>query len=240
MAHQVPTMLGYHGNELRWYDELLGGKNEWRNLGNPALWDLFAVRYLIAGEAIQAPGWHQVLGPVPTTTGPQAWLYEADSVPAYARVLPAAVKVPEAQLIPTVLNPRFPVDRVVLYPDTVAVTPAPIGDSMPAPAPVTAQISAWAPGRIAVRLAGVAASQTYLVLSENWYPDWTAIVDGKSVPTLRAQYSLLSVPLPPGAKEVTFEMRSPAYERGRLITLVSLAGALLLLLVPAARRRTNG
>src|SRR2546422_11607594 len=30
-AFDVPQVLGYHGNELRYYDELLGGKNEWRN-----------------------------------------------------------------------------------------------------------------------------------------------------------------------------------------------------------------
>ena len=40
MAHDIQTMLGYHGNEVRFYDELLGGKNEWRNAGSPTLLDL--------------------------------------------------------------------------------------------------------------------------------------------------------------------------------------------------------
>src|SRR5207302_2026812 len=31
-AFDVPQVLGAHGNELRYYDELLGGKNEWRNI----------------------------------------------------------------------------------------------------------------------------------------------------------------------------------------------------------------
>lgn len=240
MAHHIPTMLGYHGNELRWYDELLGGKNQWQNLGNPILWDLFAVRYLVAGEAIKAPGWHPVMGPVPTTAGVPAWLYEADALPEYARVLPAAVKVPEAQIIATVLDPRFPANRVALYPDTVNISLAAIGDSVPAPAPVQARVTAWAPGRMTVQLTGQASTTTYLVISENWYPDWAATVDGKPATTLRAHYSLLSVALPSGAREVVLEMRSAAYQRGRMISLASLGATLLLLLVPVFRRRANG
>jgi hypothetical protein len=240
MAHHIPTLLGYHGNELRWHDELLGGKNQWRNLGNPILWDLFAIRYLVAGEAIQAPGWHLVMGPVPTATGVPAWLYEADSIPPYARVVPAAVKVPESQIIATVLDPRFPANRVALYPDTVSISPAAIGDSVPPPAPVQARVVEWAPGRMTVQLTGQASTTTYLMISENWYPDWAAIVDGKPAPTIRAQYSLLSVELPPGAREVVFETRSAAYERGRMISLASLGATMLLLLLPVFRRRTNG
>jgi uncharacterized membrane protein YfhO len=91
-----------------------------------------------------------------------------------------------------------------------------------------------------VQLTGKASTTTYLVVSENWYPDWAATVDGKPAATLRAQYSLLSVALPPGAREVVLEVRSTAYQRGRMISLASLGATLLLLLVPAFRRRTHG
>src|SRR5205807_53831 len=47
-AFDVPQVLGAHGNELRYDDELLGGKNEWRNIGYLQLWDVLAVRYVIA------------------------------------------------------------------------------------------------------------------------------------------------------------------------------------------------
>ena len=43
-------------------------------------------------------------------------LYERDTVPPYVRVLPAAAKVPEEQLVPTVIDPRFPVSGVVVFP----------------------------------------------------------------------------------------------------------------------------
>jgi hypothetical protein len=56
MGRGVPQLLGYHGNELRRFDELFGGKNEWINQTNLALWDLFAVRYVVLRQ--QTPGYH--------------------------------------------------------------------------------------------------------------------------------------------------------------------------------------
>ena len=237
MAHHIPTLLGYHGNELRWFDELVGGKNVWRNLGNPRIWDLFAVGYLIAPQPLDAPGWTAVMGPVSTATGGQAWLYQADVVPAYARVLPAAAKVPEAQIIPTLLDQRFPADQVVLLPDTVSVTPQPIPDSLAIATPAT--VTAWQPGRMTVRLPPSAAP-SWLQISENWYPDWMAVVDGQPVQTVRGQFSLLTVPVPAAAQEVTLEFRSAAFERGRLISYAALAMALGLLLGPGVVRRRPG
>jgi len=43
--------------------------------------------------------------------------------------------------------------------------------------------------------------------------------------------------VPPGAKQVAFEFRSPEYVRGRLITLLSLAIVAGVFLVPRFRRR---
>ena len=49
---------------------------------------------------------------------------------------------------------------------------------------------------------------------------------------LRAQHTLLSVEVPPGAREVAFVFRSRAYERGRLIALLSLVLIGVLIVVP--------
>src|SRR5437879_2945677 len=69
----VPQVLGYHGNELRYYDELLGGRGEWRNIGFLPLWDLLAVRYAIAPAEAKGidsiPGYRRVLDTVPIPNG---------------------------------------------------------------------------------------------------------------------------------------------------------------------------
>jgi uncharacterized membrane protein YfhO len=65
-------------------------------------------------------------------------------------------------------------------------------------------------------------------VSENWYKDWTAMVDGKPGVVRRADHALLSVDLPPGAKQVTLTFDSPEYATGKMVSLVSLLLALAL------------
>jgi hypothetical protein len=237
MAHDIQTMLGYHGNEIRFYDELLGGKGQWRYAGNPNLIDLLAVRYLLLPEAQPVPGFHQVLGPVPTTPGTPAVLYERDTIPPYARVVSGAAKLAEDQLVPTVIDPRFPSNAIALYPDTAGLRPEPIrGGQVPVAAPVRPTVADWAPGQMRITLEGAAAKPTYLIIGENWYPDWHASVDGKPAPLHRADHTLLSVELPPGAKQVSLYFASAAYARGKLVTFAALLVTLALLGAPLLRR----
>ncbi len=225
MAHRIMTMLGYHGFEIRYYDELLGGKNEWRNAGAPNLHDLLAVRYLLLPENQAVPGFHHVLGPVATTPGSIGVLLERDTVPAYVRVVPGAAKLPEGQVVATIVDARFPVNSVVVLPDTASIKPEPLrtqGDSTP----VRATLAEWAPGKMRVTLQGSDPRPTYLVVAENWYPDWHAQVDGKSVAVHRGNHTLLTVALPSGAREVTFSFGSARYRLGRVVTLLAVLAAL--------------
>ena len=238
MAHDLLTMLGYHGQEIRFYDELLGGKGQWKYAGNPNLHDLTSVRFLLLPQPQDVPGFHQVLGPVTTTPGAPAVLMERDTVPPYVRVVSGAAKLPDDQVPPTVIDPRFPVNAVALYSDTASVSPAAIqAGRLPSPSPVQATLAEWAPGAMRVKLAGRSDSTSYLLVSENWYPDWHVEVDGKSAPLLRGDYTLLSVALPPGAREVRFTFSSRAYARGKLVTLVALLIALALCAAQFWQRR---
>src|SRR2546422_8001450 len=86
MAHSIPEVGGYHGNELQAYDDLLGVESERQDLRRASrLWKLLAVRYVITPDTVRIPGIHEVLGPVRTGMGRQVYLYEADSAPPYAR-----------------------------------------------------------------------------------------------------------------------------------------------------------
>jgi hypothetical protein len=241
MAYRVPSALGYHGNELRFYDELGGKDAGWKNLFTPTLLDLLSIRFLILRQPQAVPEFHQVVPPTTTSFGSPAVLYERDSVPPYARVFPVAARVPEAQLLPTVLNPRFPYQSLVLFPDTSSVNPPPLTPPLPAKAGVAAQVLSWAPGRIIVGLTGAAEKETYLVVSENWYPDWHATVDGSPTPVHRADHSLIGVVVPPGAQVVTLEFSSPAYARGKLISFAALLVAAGMIAAPwwLARRQAR-
>jgi hypothetical protein len=196
------------------------------------------VRFLLLPQAQPVPGFHQVLGPVTTTPGTPAVLYERDSIPPYVRVVPSAAKLPEEQVVPTVIDTRFPYNAIAIYPDTAGVAPEPIrGGQVPEAAPVRATLGDWAPGRMRITLEGSAAKPTYLVIGENWYPDWHATVDGKPARLHRADHTLLSVELPPGAREVSLHFASAAYARGKLVTLAALFVTLALLSVPLWQRQ---
>jgi hypothetical protein len=252
MGKRIPTVLGHHGNELHRYDELLGGKNVWRNLfptgtiedlvqpPHPALRELLAVRYLILpAPQLPLPGFVQVAGPAPTPGGQPAYLYERDSVPAYARIVPAAVKVPDSVIVPTLLDPRLDVNRVVLLPLDAPVE-VPRLDAWPAPSASRAQVAVWEPGRMTVRLDPAPAEDAYLLVSENWYPDWAAMVDGRPATVLRGDYTFITVPVPRGAREVQLVMRSAYYRSGALMSAASLGGIILWLAFPLALRRRRG
>jgi hypothetical protein len=226
MAYAIQNVLGYHGNEVRFYDDLLGGKNVWRNIGNPNLHDLLAVRYLILPDSQEVPGYHPVTGRTTTYHGSPAILYERDSAPSYVRVLPAAAKLADDQVVPTVIDPRFPLNSVVLFADTASVTPEQIRAGGPDSTAVTARLTSWQPGSMRIALEGRDTRPRYLLVSETWYKDWHATVDGAPAPVLRGDHALITVEVPPGAKQIALDFRSPDYPRGKLISLIALLAIL--------------
>jgi hypothetical protein len=237
MAHSVQTVLGYHGNEVRFYDDLLGGKNVWRNIGNPNLHDLLATRFLLLPDAQSVPGFHRIMAPTPTAHGSVGVLYERDTAPPYVRVLPSAAKLPEDQLVPTVIDARFPVNGVVVFPESASVTPAQIRAGGPDTTSVRARLTEWRPGSMRVALTGSDTATRYLLVSETWYKDWHATVDGRPAQVLRGDHALITVALPPGAREVTLDFNSPEYARGKLISLVALLAIMGLWSWTFVRRR---
>ena len=242
MAFDIPQVLGYHGNELRFYDELLGGKGAWTNLNSVHLWDLLGVRFVIAptraGKADSIPGFKRVLDSAVTAEGNRADLLERIDPPPYARVVPGAIKADSGAVIATLADPRIDYSRVVLFTSDQPVTPAPIRE-MPPASPARATVTTWEPGRIGLALDPAPPESSYVLVSENWYPDWQATVDGAPVRVLRGDYAFITVPVPPGAKRVELTFRSPAYRNGKAISLVSLAllAALALFTVVLKRPR---
>ena len=244
MAFDIPEMFGYHGNELRYYDELWDRENGWRNLGVLPLWDLWAVRYAIlpvgrGGRGVDSiPGFRRVLDSVPTFDGGRANLFERVAPAPYARVVAGAIKTDSTTVVPTLVDPRMDVSRIVLFTNDQPVTPEPL-KQMPAPSPSHATVTAWQPGRMTVTLDPAPPKPSYLVVAENWYPDWQVAVDGQRGQLLRGDYSLITVALPAGARTVDLTFHSRLYEIGKAITLASLALLLIALVASLAGGRAR-
>jgi hypothetical protein len=244
MAFDVAQVVGYQGSELRYYDELLGGRNEWRYLrSSTKLWSLLAARYLVIPDTAQIPGYHKVLGPIENAAGSRAYLYEADTAPPYVRVVPAAVKVDADSVVPaTLADPRMPgYDRVVLLPPSAPINPAPLR-GLPPPSASHGRVTNWDAGRITITLDPPPRDSSYVLISENWYLDWGVNIDGRPGQVLRGDHALLTIPVGPGARHLELSYHSKAIARGIAIGLVSLAIALAGFIVPpiVERRRRGG
>ena len=239
MAFDVPQLLGVHGMELRYFDEVMGGRNEWRNLGNLHLWEMFAVRWVIAPAAAQGldsiPGFARVLSNTTTSAGRQAQLFERRTPVPYALVVPAAVSLDSASIVAAVADPRMAYDRIVLL-DVRAGATAPI-TQMPPPSPARASVEHWEPGRMTIALDPAPAAAGYLLVSENWYPDWRATVDGTPAKLLRGNWTLITVPIPAGAKRIELAFVSTPYRLGKVLTFLSLLVALAAVAGPSVSRR---
>ena len=70
----------------------------------------------------------------------------------------------------------------------------------------------------------------WLVLTDTWFPGWTARLDGAEVPITRANHAFRAVALPAGRHDVEFVFRPRGLRTGAVVTLVSL-GVLAALLV---------
>jgi hypothetical protein len=254
MIHRVLNVFGYHGNEIGRYNTLTdipqgggpGLESVREVLSNPNIQRLTATQYVLTNsrqfDQIM-PGAVQVAGPsVDDSTGQSDYVFHIPGKSPYAWVTPIIVKAPDDAVLATVKDARFDVTRAALF-DTSAtgVTAAPGVTGMPLPTGIDVHVDSYAPGHVVMTLDRPAPAGAALVASENYYPGWTATVDGHQAPIGRAQYSMIGVQLPTGARRVALQFSSAPYERGKLITWIAIAaGAVMLVGGLIVERRRGG
>jgi Bacterial membrane protein YfhO len=99
------------------------------------------------------------------------------------------------------------------------LTVNPPGEGSP---PAEAQIVGYGPNEIDLEVN--AQGQSYLVLSEVYYPGWRAVVDGQETEILRADNLFRAVLLPPGAHQIRFIYDPLSFKLGAAISGVTLLG----------------
>jgi len=81
-----------------------------------------------------------------------------------------------------------------------------------------------------VRMSASAAQPFVAVLSEVYYPDWKATIDGEPLEVMRANHVLRAVALPAGSHEVVFTYDWSLIRRGFMLSRATIGAALLVLL----------
>ena len=205
---------------------------------NPAFWRLANVRYLYTNGEVNQPGIEKILGPAKSAAGSTLYLYRlpGDNPPAW--IAPAIVKAGDQATLGTILDPRFDPLRVAIV-DSNATIPTQTLTALPERLTMTPKVTRYDPGHIAAELSAPAPAGSMLVVSENYYPGWSATVDGKTTPTVRADFSLIGVPLQAGATHIAVDFADPAYGKGKIVTILATLLALALVAggVFAERRR---
>lgn len=178
------------------------------------LLDLLGVRYLIANDGTPARSDMQIVD-----FGDLQLLVRPNVVPRSLVVFGATAASSDSVALARMAQGDFDSNREV-----VLETPASAGVSADPVAVQPDQVSAerWR--------AHVSISQPgYLLQREAWYPGWRARVDGLETRVLRADVLFRAVALEPGEHDVEIFFDSPAFNRGALLSLASLALVILLL-----------
>ena len=239
MAHRVRLLRGYHGNELGRYQRLASREavGDYGNLVNPAFWRLANARYLYTNAALGDTSMRKLVGPVKNAVGSNVYLYRLPGNNPPAWVVPAMAKAGDEATLGTVLDPRFDPMRVAVIDSAAPITVAPI-TGLPEPLPITARVTRYDPGHIAVELSAPAPAGSALVVPENYYPGWTASIPGQPpIAAIRTNYTFLGVPLPTGATKAALDFQDPAYAKGKVVTWLAVVIAVLATLAGAFSER---
>jgi hypothetical protein len=234
MVHRIPVVHGYHGNHIAKYDLLTG---DLRQFGNPNLWRLVNMQYFLANVAdIGVEGAKVVAGPVKNAYGNDVWVHEVPIDASYAWITPAMVKADEQAVVATLFNPQFDVRQAALFDTSAAVQGAEL-TAPPQPLDIRARVTRYGPGTATIVLDAPAPAGSALMVSENYYPGWTATVDGKPAVVGRADVSLIGVALPEGGRTIELAFVNEPYQTGRLVTRLAVLVALLLWAAGAVAER---
>ncbi len=199
--------------------------------------DLLSVSDLLVGplQAIKFP----LHGPGLSVAyrGPDAVVYNnADALPRVFVVDHQETVDSAAAALDAVTAPGF--DRRGVIVDETALSGLAQSSSAAAPAGSSAALRSYGAQRIVIR--ATATDRSLLVLTDDFYPGWTATVDGRPATVHRVDYLLRGVTLGPGTHTIVFSYQPASWTIGVIVSLLcalGLLGAAASAVVPAARRR---
>jgi hypothetical protein len=211
--HKIEMVTGYHGNQLRWYDDLLGGPGA-QNQTNPHLLNLVGAKYLLMpGRQPIPPGF---FGPRPVKDFAISGRRIVENQNAFPRVYLVdeyQVHPNRADIYPLVLGGVDDLRQTVYLEQEPPIQITAATDTASAD-------SAWVVyhGIDSVAVGVRCESNRLLVMTDNYYDAWQVTIDGEAAELLRAYGTFRAVAVPGGASQVVFEFESARYQTGRLVT----------------------
>jgi hypothetical protein len=221
--HGIEVVTGYHGNQLKWYDKLLGGLSL-RNLANPRFLNLVGAKYIIIPPKQKLL--EGALGDKSTTTvlnfGSGQVIRNDNAFPRVFLVDRYKIVDDVNEIYSQVINGAEDLRQIVYLEEDPGIKPSP--DSM-------GSDSTWIIDYESDSvLIGLSCTKNHiLVITDNYYEAWQAYVDARPAKQLRAYSSFRAVAVPAGTQKVLFKYKSERYITGRLITWLTSVYLLIVL-----------
>lgn len=181
--------------------------------------DLIGIRWIVLGRHAEPPGPGLRLA----YDGRDARIFENPAALPRAFVARRARCVDDRAALALLRSRTIDMSAEVLLADCAA----PLASGAPA-SRTQARIEVDDAERVVV--AASTDAPAWLVLTDTWFPGWTARLDGAETPIARADHAFRAVALPAGSHRVEFTFRPRGLVTGGAITLVALAVVLALLM----------
>ncbi len=250
----IEVVAGYHGNQLKWYDDLLGGPgmygnpilkgNALKNFTNARFLNLVGAKYLVLPKRSAFPSDH--FGPKPVRLAldlgnvavyenpnafPRAFLPDtivtiAERRAIYPQILRGNANLREVAFVEET-SPEWQAALQQLYQIQTNNSQENSDSTKLDTAKDVVKVVSTDMDSIVVSY-NVQTSRPVIVTTA-YYNGWRPYVNGEPVDLVRADGAFLSALVPKGQGTLTFRYASPLYETGRNVTYVSLALTLGLL-----------
>ncbi len=219
MLFNLQNVGGEHGNQLQRYNEFLGaGKTsmvDYHNMSSLNFLSLANAKYIVTTQPSLHAAFTEVLSQ-------DAFVYRYDkAAPRAFAVGSYEVIYQKEQILGRMKQADFdPVKTVILEKQ-----PGQPG----APDSLIANIAIVEYQPMTVRIQAEMSRPGFLVLLDNYYPDWKAFVDGKETEIYRADYTFRAIQLESGKHEVEFRFVPKYYLLGKKISIFSFLAVVAIL-----------
>lgn len=210
----LENVNGYHSAKLRVYQDMLdvtsGGSTS--NVTNPFVWNLLNVKYIIDGR--QIPG----MQPIFQSRQEQAFVYLNPSyMPRAFFVDSIAIEKPinilDKMKYKPGINQNFNPKKVVYLENKIDKHIDPIGEG------ATVKITDYRNEYI--KLKAKATGTNFLLLSEIYYPEWKAYIDGKETDIIKSNYFMRGIVVPSGEHNIELKYESHKFQVGKNASLAA-------------------
>lgn len=229
---RLQNAQGYNPAKLKVYQDMIDdqgplGLVKPLNAGNFNFLRIANVRYLILGQGnVSIPGLtlvNSARGTAPTGQVADEYTYRVNDV------LPRAFFVDRCRVISGSKALLTAMADPLWNPAQEALLLNEPGSKIDPAAGATVNVTGFSPHHI--KATATATGNNLLYISEVYYPvGWTARIDGRETPILRANYGFRALVVPAGTHTITMDFTDPAFRTGRMVSIASY-GLIALVLV---------